>query len=91
MDAELGNINVLSVVPGVYTDKELERVTRHIAHIRVFNGGHTCPSVQVGTSQQFMVDAMFLKFRKAKNFMHIWCTSLRTLFFGVSLQIFTYP
>jgi aldehyde dehydrogenase (NAD(P)+) len=47
VDAELGNVNVLSVVPGHYTDKELEKLTYHIAHIRVFNGGHTCPSVQI--------------------------------------------
>lgn len=47
VDAELGNINVASIVPGNYTRKEMQRMCGHLAHVRVFNGGHTCPSPQV--------------------------------------------
>mmetsp|Transcript_486 Transcript_486/g.1268 ORF Transcript_486/g.1268 Transcript_486/m.1268 type:complete len:584 (+) Transcript_486:118-1869(+) len=47
VDAELGNVNTVSIVPGEYTEKELRQLARHVAHVRVFNGGHTCPSPQI--------------------------------------------
>lgn len=47
VDAELGNVNVCTVVPGPWTDKEIAHQAAQIAGVRQMNGGHTCPSPQI--------------------------------------------
>eukprot|EP00009_Paramoeba_aestuarina_P002448 CAMPEP_0201509952 /NCGR_PEP_ID=MMETSP0161_2-20130828/2849_1 /ASSEMBLY_ACC=CAM_ASM_000251 /TAXON_ID=180227 /ORGANISM="Neoparamoeba aestuarina, Strain SoJaBio B1-5/56/2" /LENGTH=346 /DNA_ID=CAMNT_0047905059 /DNA_START=222 /DNA_END=1262 /DNA_ORIENTATION=- len=47
VDAELGNINTASIIPGKYTKKEIKKMADHLAHVRVLNGSHTCPSPQI--------------------------------------------
>eukprot|EP00294_Goniomonas_avonlea_P001322 CAMPEP_0114555964 /NCGR_PEP_ID=MMETSP0114-20121206/9027_1 /TAXON_ID=31324 /ORGANISM="Goniomonas sp, Strain m" /LENGTH=548 /DNA_ID=CAMNT_0001741119 /DNA_START=17 /DNA_END=1663 /DNA_ORIENTATION=+ len=46
-DAELGGVGPVLVVPGVWTDAEIEHQANQIVANKIFNGGHICASPQL--------------------------------------------